>query len=87
MPAVLIEGGFMDSTTDIKALRNDAILKNAGIGVADGIAEFLGLKLRYVAPPAPKPIPKPIPPAVVEREEILTNDEVRRIRIAIKDIK
>ncbi len=56
MPAVLVEGGFMDSTTDIVKLRDDNVLRNAGIGVADAIAEYLGLKLKVVTPP---PTPQP----------------------------
>ncbi|MDC3412509.1 N-acetylmuramoyl-L-alanine amidase family protein [Terrihalobacillus insolitus] len=44
MPAILIEGGFMDSTIDIKNLRNDQILKNAGKAIAEGVAEYFGLK-------------------------------------------
>ena len=51
MPAILVEGGFMDSRVDIKALRSDAKLKAQGIAIADGVAEYLGLKLK----PAPKP--------------------------------
>lgn len=43
MPAVLVEGGFMDSTIDIKKLRSDAVLKNAGVAVAQGIVAFLNL--------------------------------------------
>ena len=44
MPAVLVEGGFMDSTIDIKKLRNDAILENAGKYIAQAVAEYAGLK-------------------------------------------
>lgn len=46
MPAVLIEGGFMDSTTDIIALRSDAKLKAQGIAIADGLAEYFKLRLK-----------------------------------------
>lgn len=44
MPAILIEGGFMDSTIDIKKLRDDNVLKRAGINIADAVAKYLGLK-------------------------------------------
>lgn len=44
MPAILIEGGFMDSTIDIKKLRNDSVLKEAGRSIADSIAKYLNLK-------------------------------------------
>jgi N-acetylmuramoyl-L-alanine amidase len=46
MPAVLIEGGFMDSVIDIKKLRDDKVLENAGREVARALAKFLGLKKR-----------------------------------------
>lgn len=44
MPAILIEGGFMDSNIDIKKLRDDKVLKAAGKEVAAGVAKYLGLK-------------------------------------------
>lgn len=44
MPAILVEGGFMDSTTDILAMRNDAKLKAQGEAVADGLAAYYKLK-------------------------------------------
>ena len=40
MPAILTEGGFMDSTTDIGALRSDAKLKAQGEAIADGLAVY-----------------------------------------------
>lgn len=42
--AVLVEGGFMDSTTDISVLRNDTILANAGKAIAQAFAKLVGLK-------------------------------------------
>lgn len=44
MASVLVEGGFMDSTVDIKALRDKAKLKAQGYAIADGIAEVFKLK-------------------------------------------
>ncbi|RUL56447.1 N-acetylmuramoyl-L-alanine amidase family protein [Lysinibacillus antri] len=44
MPAILIEGGFMDSTIDIKKLRDDQVLENAGRMIAQAFAKFCGLK-------------------------------------------
>ena len=44
MPAILIEGGFMDSTIDIKKLRDDRVLENAGKMIAQSFANFVGLK-------------------------------------------
>ena len=46
MPAVLIEGGFMDSLIDIKKLRDDKVLENAGREIARALAKFLRLKKR-----------------------------------------
>src|SRR5690554_2439267 len=46
MPSILIEGGFMDSTIDIKKLRDDKVLENAEREIARALAKFLGLKKR-----------------------------------------
>ena len=43
-PAILIEGPFMDSTIDIKKLRDNKILENAGQEIARAFATFAGLK-------------------------------------------
>lgn len=44
MPAILTEGGFMDSTTDIAALRSSARLKLQGEAIADGLAIYFKLQ-------------------------------------------
>lgn len=44
MPAALVEGGYMDSTIDIKVMRNKRILMNVGINIAQAVAKFYGLK-------------------------------------------
>lgn len=46
MPAILVEGGFMDSTTDIGAIRNDLRLKMQGEGIGQGLAAYFNLKLK-----------------------------------------
>lgn len=46
MPAILTEGGFMDSRTDIKKMREDKYLKAQGEAIALGIAEYFGLTLK-----------------------------------------
>lgn len=46
MPAVLIEGGYMDSLIDIVKMRDDITLENAGRFVAQAVAEFANLKLK-----------------------------------------
>jgi len=44
MPAVLIEGGFMDSRIDIKKLRDDRFLRAQGEGIAKGLVKFFDLE-------------------------------------------
>ncbi|BDH62296.1 hypothetical protein MTP04_24260 [Lysinibacillus sp. PLM2] len=44
MPAILIEGGFMDSRIDIVKLRDNRVLENAGKLIAQALANYLGLK-------------------------------------------
>ena len=51
MPAILIEGGFMDSRKDIKKLRDEKVVKAVGVAVAKAVAEFYGLKLKPVEKP------------------------------------
>ncbi|WP_052126060.1 N-acetylmuramoyl-L-alanine amidase [Ureibacillus massiliensis] len=43
MPAILIEGGFMDSSIDIKKLRDRNVLENAGKLIAQALGKFLRL--------------------------------------------
>lgn len=49
MPAVLTEGGFMDSLTDIPALRSDDKLIAQGEAIAEALAVFFNLKRKIVA--------------------------------------
>lgn len=51
MPAVLIEGGFMDSRIDIKKMRDDRFLRAQGEGIAKGLANYFDLKLKDLAKP------------------------------------
>src|SRR5690606_2802743 len=51
--AILIEGGFMDSTVDIIKLRNNTVLANAGKGTAKAVAKYANLKLKSTAPSTP----------------------------------
>jgi N-acetylmuramoyl-L-alanine amidase len=60
MPAVLIEGGFMDSRIDIKVMRDDKRLKAQGEAVARGLVEYFGLKLKESVKPASEPIHGPV---------------------------
>ena len=54
MPVVLIEGGYMDSIIDIIKMRDDRVLKNAGIGVANAVVKYANLKLKPMPTPQPK---------------------------------
>lgn len=56
MPAILTEGGFMDSTTDVGALRSDDKLKAQGVVIAEGLAEYFKLTLKTVAKPVEKEV-------------------------------
>lgn len=51
MPAVLIEGGYMDSTIDIKKLSDDSVLKVTGYAVAEAVAEYGNLKKKVIVQP------------------------------------
>lgn len=51
MPAILTEGGFMDSRSDIKKMRNDKYLKAQGEAIAKGIAEYFNLELKVIDKP------------------------------------
>jgi N-acetylmuramoyl-L-alanine amidase len=44
VPSVLIEGGFMDSTIDIKELRNDSKLRAQGEAATHALVDFFFLK-------------------------------------------
>lgn len=46
MPALLVEGGFMDSRIDILKMRDEKILQSQGEGIARGVAEYFNLKLK-----------------------------------------
>lgn len=60
MPAILTEGGYMDSTIDITRMRNKTILTNAGISIAEAVAAYGKLKAKVgAATPAPTPVNNP----------------------------
>lgn len=54
MPAVLAEGAFMDSTIDIKKMRDDKVLANAGKKVAQAVAKYYKLKKKQAKKEEPK---------------------------------
>ena len=54
IPAILVEGGFMDSTNDYKVITSDAGQDAYARAVAEGLIEFLGLNKKQTQTPAPK---------------------------------
>lgn len=49
IPAVLVEGGFMDSNIDYKVITSDAGQTAYAKAIAEGLIEFLGLKKKAAA--------------------------------------
>lgn len=47
-PAILTEGGYMDSTIDIVKMRDSDVLRKAGEAIALGLVEHFGLKPKVV---------------------------------------
>lgn len=60
MPAVLLEGGFMDSRVDRTAMDNAVIIQRQGVAAMEGAAAFLNLRKR------PSTIVNPAPSVPVE---------------------
>ena len=54
IPAVLVEGGFMDGTNDYKVIMSEAGQDAYARAVAEGLVEFLGLTKKEVQQEAPK---------------------------------
>lgn len=48
-PAILTEGGYMDSRIDIVKMRDSAVLRNAGESIALGLVSHFGLKPKVKA--------------------------------------
>lgn len=60
IPAVLVEGGFMDGSKDYNYIISDKGQTEYARAVADGLIEFLGLK-KTSSTPAPTPTPSATP--------------------------
>lgn len=78
MPAILIECGYMDSTIDIKKMRNKKVLENVGVKIARAIAEYGKLKKKVVADKPKeeaKPTTKPI-----KVDTVVTKDVVHGVK-------
>lgn len=61
IPAVLVEGGFMDSNIDYKVITSDDGQNGYARAVAEGLIEFLGLTKKNKPEPTPSPTPTPVP--------------------------
>ena len=62
IPAVLVEGGFMDSNIDYKVITSDQGQDAYARAVAEGLIEFCNLEKKTVQPaPQPTPAPQPAP--------------------------
>lgn len=59
IPAVLLEGGFMDSTKDYKIITSDEGQTNYARAVAEGLIEFLGLEKKDDSCDGPASSPTP----------------------------
>lgn len=57
MPAILTEGGFMDSTVDIVKLRDDQYLQAQGEAIAEGLAAYFKLQLKEEPKNSPVSVP------------------------------
>lgn len=88
MPAVLTEGGFMDSTTDIIAMRSNVRLKAQGEAIADGLASYFHLKLKKDTPkPTVTPKPAVTPKPTVKPKPTVPKEEARMYRPTTKTFK
>lgn len=56
IPAVLVEGGFMDSNNDYKIITSEQGQLGYAKAVAEGLIEFLDLKKKQIAPQVTKSI-------------------------------
>lgn len=56
VPAVLVEGGFMDSDNDYKVITSEQGQLGYAKAIAEGLIEFLGLTKKVIAPQETKPI-------------------------------
>lgn len=82
-PAILVEGGFMDSTIDIKVLRDKAKLQNAGRLIAQAVAKHLNLKLKQV--PKAETKSSVVKSMVEVARDTMRIEATKEIKAAVKD--
>jgi N-acetylmuramoyl-L-alanine amidase len=85
MPSVLLEGAFMDSTTDIVKLRDDKVLHMVGCEVAHAVAEYYGLKKKVVAEVVVQPAPVETPDSQIPFKVIVPNTAYWQTVVLIKE--
>ena len=76
-PAILTEGGFFDSTVDIKALRDDSKLKAQGEAIAEGLAVYFKLKPKAGKTPVAN---SPVKPTPVQTKPQPQKESVRMLK-------
>jgi N-acetylmuramoyl-L-alanine amidase len=91
MTAVLIEHGFMDSTTDLPKLKDDGFRVLCGQTNAKSLAEFYGLKRKEEPKPSPAPVASTqqatgigvltiVENTVIRKDAVYTADIIRAIK-------
>lgn len=86
MPAILIEGGFMDSTIDIKVMRDTNKLQNAGKLIAQALASHLKLQLKNVETTKPTELTKNKPEGdkTMKMSELLNASQMKQLEESYK---
>ena len=85
MPAILTEGGYMDSRIDIVAMRDENRLRAQADGITAGLVKFHKLK-KKVAPAPVKSQPEVTKPVANEKKKDDVHSSIRKeFEAAIKD--
>lgn len=74
IPAVLVEGGFMDGKNDYPYITSDEGQTAYAKAVAEGLIEFLGLTKKEIKPATPAPAPTNEFPAVPFMVRVIIDD-------------
>jgi N-acetylmuramoyl-L-alanine amidase len=69
IPAILVEGGFMDNKKDSMYIRSEEGIKAYAKAISDGLIEFLNLKKKVVKPATPSFKSTKVDPFVVKFKE------------------
>ena len=81
MPAILIEYGFMDSTTDTPVILTDAHAKLVAYATMEGVAKVAGLKKKPAAEPAPTVVKYSL--SMRNLEKGCTGEDVKALQILL----